>query len=77
MKKDSIIFVAGGTGLVGTAIINNLLAKGYTNVISNYHVRQNLQNGAVYYPLDLTHQQNVEYFFKLLNQNMFFLQQQK
>ncbi len=64
MKKDSKIFVAGGTGLVGTAIINNLLEKGYTNVISNYHIRQNCIDGATYYPLDLTHQQNVEYFFE-------------
>ncbi len=64
MKKNSKIFVAGGTGLVGSAIIKNLLEKGYTNIISNYHVRKTKIDGAVYYPLDLTNQQNVEYFFQ-------------
>ena len=37
LQKSSKIFVAGGTGLVGSAIIKNLLEKGYTNIISNYH----------------------------------------
>ncbi len=39
MQKDSKIFVAGGTGLVGSAIIKNLLDKGYTDIVSNYHSR--------------------------------------
>ncbi len=39
MKKDSKIFVAGGTGLVGSAIVKNLIEKGYKNIISNYHNR--------------------------------------
>lgn len=39
MSKDSKIFVAGGTGLVGSAIIKNLLDKGYTNIVTNYHNR--------------------------------------
>lgn len=34
MNKNSKIFVAGGTGLVGSAIIKNLLDKGYTNIVS-------------------------------------------
>ena len=38
-KKDSKIFVAGGTGLVGSAIIKNLLDKGYSNIVTNYHSR--------------------------------------
>src|SRR5574344_242105 len=40
LALDSKIFVAGGTGLVGSAIIKNLLEKGYTNIISNYRNRQ-------------------------------------
>lgn len=64
MKKDSRIFVAGGTGLVGSAIIKNLISKGYTNVFSNYHLREGRIDGASYYPLDLTNQQNVEFFFQ-------------
>jgi len=39
MNKQSKIFVAGGTGLVGSAIVKNLLEKGYTNIVANYHTR--------------------------------------
>jgi GDP-L-fucose synthase len=67
MKKDSVIFIAGGTGLVGSAIIKNLLSKGYSNLISNYHKRKPkiINKNVKYYNLDLTKQQNVEYFFKM------------
>ncbi len=64
MHKESRIFVAGGTGLVGSAIIKSLAAWGYKNIISNYHHRKPVAQGAEYYPLDLTKQQNVEYFFE-------------
>jgi len=40
MKLDSKIFVAGGSGLVGSAIIKNLLSKGYTNIVTNYLTRK-------------------------------------
>ena len=40
MDKNSKIFVAGGTGLVGSAIIKNLIEKGYTNIVANYHSRK-------------------------------------
>ncbi len=40
MAKDSKIVVFGATGLVGSAIIKNLLQKGYTNIIVNYHDRK-------------------------------------
>jgi len=33
MKKDSKIYVAGDTGLVGTAILRALLRKGFTNIM--------------------------------------------
>ena len=33
MQKDSKIFVAGHRGLVGSAIVNNLRNKGYTNLV--------------------------------------------
>lgn len=67
MKKDSKIFVAGGTGLVGSAIIKSLLLQGYSNVISNYHNRKPKNNDVKYYLLDLTKQQNVEFFFETFN----------
>lgn len=44
IPKESKIFVAGGTGLVGSAIIKNLLEKGYTNIIANYHNRKPTPN---------------------------------
>jgi len=33
MNKDSKIYVAGHRGLVGSAIVNNLKSKGYTNLV--------------------------------------------
>ena len=64
MKKDSKIFVAGGTGLVGSAIIKSLLLQGYSNIISNYHNRKPKNSDVKYYFLDLTKQQNVKFFFE-------------
>ena len=34
MKKDSLIFVAGGNGMVGSAIIRILKQQGFTKVIT-------------------------------------------
>ena len=47
------IYVAGNRGLVGSAIVRNLVAKGYTNVIGRTHKE-----------LDLTNQQMVKDFFE-------------
>ena len=33
MEKNSKIYIAGHRGLVGSAIVKNLKAKGYTNII--------------------------------------------
>lgn len=53
MNKDSKIYVAGHRGLVGSAIVRNLEAKGYTNIIYKTHKE-----------LDLTNQADVQAFFK-------------
>lgn len=53
MNKDSKIYVAGHRGLVGSAIVRNLEAKGYTNIIYRTHEE-----------LDLTNQADVQAFFK-------------
>ena len=53
MKKDSKIFVAGHRGLVGSAIFENLKAKGYHNLLTRTHRK-----------LDLTDQSAVKDFFK-------------
>lgn len=34
MKKESPIFVAGHKGMVGSALVRDLLSKGYTNIIT-------------------------------------------
>jgi len=48
MKQDSKIYIAGHKGLVGSAIMNNLKQKGYTNLIYKTHQELNLINqGAV------------------------------
>ncbi len=53
MQKSSKIYVAGHRGLVGSAIVNNLRQKGYTNIIYKTHKE-----------LDLTDMQAVASFFK-------------
>jgi len=71
LKKSSKIFVAGGTGLVGSAIIKNLLEKGYTNIIANYqnHSKFKIQNSKLntnqvqYIKLNLIDQEKVSDFF--------------
>lgn len=44
MLKDSKIFVAGHRGLVGSAIVKNLLEKGFTNIITRTREDLDLQN---------------------------------
>ncbi len=53
MNSSDKIYVAGHRGLVGSAIVRNLEAKGYTNVIGRTHRE-----------LDLTSQQAVREFFE-------------
>ena len=52
LDKNSKIYVAGHHGLVGSAIWNNLLQRGYTNLIGRSHKE-----------LDLTDQVAVKKFF--------------
>lgn len=53
MNKDSKIYIAGHRGLVGSAILESLKGKGYTNFILKTHSE-----------LDLTNQQKVADFFE-------------
>lgn len=53
MKSDSKIYVAGHTGLVGSAILRKLKDKGYKNIIVKTHKE-----------LDLTNQSTVKDFFE-------------
>lgn len=52
MEKDAKIYVAGHRGLVGSAIVNTLLAQGYTNLVRRTHTE-----------LDLTSEKAVATFF--------------
>lgn len=52
LNKESKIYVAGHRGLVGSAIWNNLLSRGYTNLVGRTHSE-----------LDLTDQVAVRKFF--------------
>lgn len=53
MKKNSKIYVAGHTGLVGSSIMEQLISEGYTNLITKTHD-----------VLDLTNQQLTNSFFE-------------
>ena len=44
MNKKSKIYVAGHGGLVGSAIVNNLKAKGYSNITVQSHSELDLKN---------------------------------
>ena len=37
MEKDAKIYVAGHRGMVGSAIVRELLRQGYTNIITRTH----------------------------------------
>lgn len=37
LEKNSKIYIAGHHGLVGSAIWNNLLSRGYTNLVGRTH----------------------------------------
>ncbi len=80
VEKNAKIFVAGGTGLVGSAIISKLLKRGYSNIVSNYysrfpgsyHLLPTTHSSLLathfaqpaFFKLNLTDQQEVEDFFK-------------
>ncbi len=53
IRKNSKIYVAGHRGLVGSAIVKNLISKGYTNLVYRTHTE-----------LDLINQKDVEEFFQ-------------
>ena len=52
MKKTSRIYIAGHTGLVGSALLRRLEVDGYSNLIVRSHS-----------DLDLTRQSDVDAFF--------------
>ena len=53
LELNPKIYVAGHRGMVGSAIVRNLQAKGFTNIVTRTHAE-----------LDLTNQQAVKTFFE-------------
>lgn len=45
MNRDSRVFVAGGSGLVGRAIVRNLLDRGFSNLLYPTHQELDLLDG--------------------------------
>lgn len=62
MFKDAKIYVAGHTGLLGSALLKSLAAGVYTNVITRTHAE-----------LDLTRQDTVDVFFAIERPEYVFL----
>jgi GDP-L-fucose synthase len=73
MDKASKIYVAGGTGLVGSAIIKKLKERGYSNIISTYHKRKPTEDGVEWIKLDLINQEDVREFFEKVRPEYIFL----
>lgn len=46
MNKNTKIYIAGHKGLVGSAIWNNLISRGYTNLVGKTHQELDLLDGA-------------------------------
>lgn len=80
MHKQAKIFVAGATGMVGSAIVRKLLSKGYDNLVGSYHTRapaeelyvyagmnrEDLAQSLAFVPVDLTDQSAVNHFFNFV-----------
>lgn len=62
MNLDSKIFVAGHTGLVGSAIHRKLISEGFNNIIT-----------ASIDELNLINQADTLNFLRVINRSMFFL----
>ena len=62
MKKDSVIYVAGHTGLVGSAITRHLMKERYNHIVIKDHES-----------LDLKDKQSVKMFFQIYKPEYVFL----
>lgn len=77
MNRNETIFVAGGAGMVGSAIMRRLVLLGFTHIVASYHIRQPIPKGegqAVrYVRMDLTRQSETEAFLKEVRPRYIFL----
>ncbi|GAB6095187.1 GDP-L-fucose synthase [Desulfatiferula olefinivorans] len=66
MNKTDKIFIAGAAGMVGSALVRKLLAKGYTNLIGSCHSRTpdvHAPGRLRFERIDLLDQESVRCFF--------------
>lgn len=73
VDRNQKVFVAGGTGLVGSALIRKLIEKGYSNIVASYHKRvpdptiypavSDINSVITWVKLDLIDQRAVDEFF--------------
>jgi len=76
MHKSDKIFIAGASGMAGSAIIRNLVKKGYTHLMGSYHSKtlpeqKNLPLKQI--RIDLQYQDAVNQFFKAEKPDYVFL----
>jgi len=66
MNKNDKIFVAGSTGMVGSAIIRSLINQGFTNIIGTYRNRKPSLNRpeVQFFPVDLMDSKQVATFYE-------------
>jgi GDP-L-fucose synthase len=68
MNHESKIFVAGGTGLVGSAILRKLVENGYKNIFASYHQRKPfLIDNVTFIQIDLLNPDSVRELFQSNN----------
>ncbi len=74
MKKSDKILVAGASGMVGSAIAENLISKGYTNIYGTYNRRKiNFSDKIKYIKIDLRNSTEVDKLLKDLKVKWVFL----
>jgi len=86
MNKNSRIFIAGAGGMVGSAIIRNLLKKGFSNLVGSFHSSlpkaemftlvpgsESIPQGLTLVQIDLTCQDEISRFFKEYRPDYIFL----
>jgi len=68
MNKESKVFIAGGTGLVGSAFLRKLIAEGYQNVIASYYGNKkptdDYDGKVKFYEVNFIDQKETQDFFK-------------
>jgi len=63
INKNDPILVAGGTGMVGSALIRSLFKNGYTNINATWHSRDfSNMDQKLFYPADLQNCKNKQSF---------------